>query len=167
MAKQKALTEIGVTLKGDKELRRLLKRIPEKAALPAMSQAVGRAVAPVRKAARDKIRKQSEETGELRKSLSIKRVKYKRSGTVVAVVGPRKDSKNPETGRNPANYAHLVEGGHRTPGGLWVEPRPFLKPAVEETKPQVATLYRAQLKVKLNAAIQREAARLKKKGASR
>jgi hypothetical protein len=50
-------------------------------------------------------------SGLLRKSLAIIQKKYKSSGVVYNLIGPRRDMKNPETGENPANIAHLVELG--------------------------------------------------------
>src|SRR5262249_25938573 len=59
------------------------------------------------------------QTGLLKKSLGVVMRTYKRSGAVVAIIGPREDFKTTATmgGRSfnidPAYYAHLVERGRK------------------------------------------------------
>ena len=60
------------------------------------------------------------DTGLLSESMGIGSVKYAGSFTMFVVVGPRKGFKDPATGRNPFNYAHLLELGvkpHTLGGG--------------------------------------------------
>ncbi len=59
-------------------------------------------------------------TRELSKSLGIVMRTYKNSGVVVAIIGPRtgrkttqSDSRGRSYANDPANYAHLVEGGRK------------------------------------------------------
>ena len=52
------------------------------------------------------------ETGALRKSIGFK-VGTAKDGHSYAVVGPQRAFKGKQVGRDPANYAHLIEYGHR------------------------------------------------------
>lgn len=73
------------------------------------------AVRPVRQQAK-RTTQFKNRTGLLRKSLSIKTRTYKNTGSVVAVVGADRSVQGTYKGKKvvPANYAHLVELGHRT-----------------------------------------------------
>jgi HK97 gp10 family phage protein len=62
----------------------------------------------VLRSAKQKVTKR---TGLLKKSLAVIQKKYKHTGTIYNLVGPRRDMKDPQTGENPANIAHLVEFG--------------------------------------------------------
>jgi HK97 gp10 family phage protein len=117
----------------------------------------------------------------LKKSLGRKVKSYKRSGNVVVLIGPRKGFKDEKSGRNPANYAHLVEKGTaphvirpesrralkiRGPDGdkfvgavihPGTPPRPFLRPALDGNKSAVVQIYKHELGIGL----EREVAKLK------
>jgi HK97 gp10 family phage protein len=88
-------------------------------------------------------------TGLLKDSLGIK-MTVRRSGTAVAVIGPRvgfkkqiglttRAGKGGPVGtpiyEDPANIAHLVEFGHGGPHPA--PPHPFMRPAWDSTKGQV------------------------------
>ncbi len=93
------------------ELRRLEKKLDkfgEKIFKKVVGQAASKAMSPVLKAARKTVRK---DTGAAVKSLGRKTKKYKGQFTVMTIVGARKGFKDPTTGRNPANYMHLIEEG--------------------------------------------------------
>lgn len=51
------------------------------------------------------------DSGVLRRAMTVKVKSYAKSGKKLAIIGPR--NKRAANGRNPANYAHLVELGHR------------------------------------------------------
>lgn len=118
-------------LEGDKELRKLLKRLPDKIFAKVLRGAVNRGIEPGRKEA-IKNAERIEESGLLAESMGKKTKKYKRFDLVTGNVGPRVGFKRLvdvplnefelEFGgfigsqthktviRNPANTAHLVEG---------------------------------------------------------
>lgn len=92
-------------------------------------------------------------TGLLRKSLGRKIKTYRRSGVVVAILGPRKGFRKVVNGKpvDPVRYAHLVELGRGAVAvkkarilssgtkvfGRRVRPapaKPFLKPAFQQGK---------------------------------
>jgi HK97 gp10 family phage protein len=120
------------------------------------------------------------ETGVLKKSLGRKHVSYRGRGVQMVFIGPLVGFKDPGTGRNPANYAHLVEygtGPHvipATPGGHRIanqivagaihhpgaQPKPFMRPAFDENARRVVSLYRDELL----QGIERETAKLNASG---
>lgn len=100
------------------------------------------------------------DTGLLRKSIGSKIKTYK-SGVVVAIIGPRtgyrravdrsgrrvklidvsrKSAPVDAEIRNPVNYAHLIELGTVTSA-----PRPFLRPALQQTQGEVAAIVGEQI----------------------
>lgn len=131
-------------LEGGKELQRALKTLGVRVQRKVLRQAVNAASTPVVKAARRKAPKQS---GLLRKSLGKKLKTYTKNGTVMALVGPRKDVEGEHEGekRRPARYAHLVENGHVAADGTHVPAQPFLRPAFDETQPQALDTMRRKL----------------------
>lgn len=97
----------GVMIRGERALIRKLDRMAKQSQRNKIARpAVRKAAAEVRKAAK---RLAPVETGELKRSITTK-VETIRNGPVYAVIGPE-NRKNAQTGRNPANYAHLVENG--------------------------------------------------------
>lgn len=103
-------------------------------------------------------------TGALKKSLGVK-IKTYRDGRTIGVIGPRTDVKGKppkyrklyrvpgskkKVLRNPSMYAHLVEFGTKRS-----RPRPFMRPAYEAAKAQVASVVIRELK----AGIAKELAR--------
>jgi HK97 gp10 family phage protein len=81
-----------------------------------LRKAINAAARPVLKAARGLVPVQS---GLLKKSLGMKVKTYRKSGTVIAIIGPRTGFKREVTVggqkqlRNPTKYAHLVELGRQ------------------------------------------------------
>jgi len=155
-------------------LERAMNALPDKVFDKVVKSAANAAMTPVLKAARAKC---PVETKQLKASLGKKRKVYKRNGVVVVLIGPRDGYKDPETGRNPVNYAHLVEFGtapHLIPAGegLKIGPavvrgtvehpgapaKPFLRPALDESKQKVLAAYRK----KVLQGIERETAKLSK-----
>lgn len=123
----------GIELQGAKELRKLLKHLPDRVARKVLRAAVNKAATPIVKSAR---RKASKESGTLRKSMGKKLVVNKKTGSVMAIIGPRREVTGEFEGKQrvPANYAHLVEDGHIAADGSHVPAKPFLRPAYDEGK---------------------------------
>lgn len=179
MARRNSLPLIQVKLDRATYLRslRAMKELPERVYAKVVGQAANYAMTPVLKDAR---RRCPRRDGLLAKSLGKKLKKYKRSGSAVVLVGPRKGFKDIQTGADPVNYAHLVEfgtGPHRIPDpgtGLKIgpivirgtvdhpgaRPQPFLRPALDGNKVTVLERYRK----KLGTGIEREATKLGKGG---
>jgi HK97 gp10 family phage protein len=119
------------TLTGDKELARALRKLGGKVERKYTRQAVNVAATPILKDARRKV---PEQTGTLKLSLGKRVRTYKRSGTVMALVGPKTNVEAEFKGRvrKPKFYAHLVENGHIASDGSFVPAQPFLRPAFDE-----------------------------------
>lgn len=118
-------------LEGDKELDRLLKKLPSRLLNRVVGRSATLAMVPVGKEMK-RLAKRSDETGLLTESVGAKKKLYRRTETVTVNVGPRAGFKRSvdvelnefelEFGgvlrvqthktmvRNPSNYAHLVEG---------------------------------------------------------
>lgn len=115
-----------VHIEGLEELSGFLNQLPKEVREQILAVAVDRAARPVVKRAKS-FAQRSVRTGALQESLGHVVRKYKRKGTAVAVVGPRKgwfegrkvlgkgDDKS--RGTMPSKYAHLVEFGHATAAG--------------------------------------------------
>jgi HK97 gp10 family phage protein len=109
-----------------------------------LRKAVGDASKIVLKTAKQKVPKG--ETGLLKKSLGRKISVNRRTGRVVAIVGPRTGYKSTKKGKkitklgeqfkaaevNPVRYAHLVEKGTKHSA-----PKPFLRPALDNNLSQI------------------------------
>ncbi|MEM6560039.1 MAG: HK97-gp10 family putative phage morphogenesis protein [Planctomycetota bacterium] len=153
MAKQ------GLHLQGDRALQKALRKLGDKAARKVSRSAVSAAATPVAKAAR---RNAPKESGLLRKSIGRRVRTYTERGTVIALVGPRRNFSGEHEGerRVPANYAHLVENGHLAPDGSFVPPKPFLRPALDASKGEAMN----KLRQKTAEGIEREAKKASKGG---
>ena len=131
------MAAISISLRGDKELIRMLDRLPVKIARKVVPAAASKSMTPVSKMAKKLVRGQTRGTGLLSRSIGKKRKIYRASGNTIVVVGVRMEFKRKAGGssqggfRNPSKYAHLVEFGHSTPGGGFVAPKPFLRPALQ------------------------------------
>lgn len=101
-----------ITLKGDRELRRLFNELPKRVVKRGLRQAMNAASTPIAKAARQSAPRES---GVLKKAMG-KKIKTYTNGNVVAVVGAKRDVSGSYRGqkRVPANYIHLVEQGVRS-----------------------------------------------------
>ena len=141
----------------DVQLKRLLakvQRLPRAAQLKVIRPALNEASKIILQAVKARAPK---DTGLLRKSLGRRMKTYRRSGVIVAYVGPRTGFKREVTlrsgrtvFRNPTRYAHLVERGtSRAPA------YPFMRPAFDESKAAVMSA----LKRKISEGIVREARR--------
>lgn len=110
-----------------KECLQALKQLSPTLQRRVMRSAVTAAAKPIIASARATIQANDEETGTLRKSMGSTVKTYRKTGSVVVVIGPRVGFANAETGRDATRYAHLVEDGHKpnTP------PHPFLRPAFD------------------------------------
>lgn len=109
-------------IQGDEVLAKYLTKLPLSAFTAAMRRGSSKAMRPVLRSAKANAQK-SNEFGLLVKSLGMKQKTYRRTATVVTLVGPRKVFKKrvytiPRKNkppiavyRNPVPYAHLVEGG--------------------------------------------------------
>lgn len=77
-------------------------------------------------------------TGTMRKSLGRKVKAYRKSQTVLGIVGPRKGFATEVDGRpyDPVNVAHLVENGHSGTEG-----KPFVRPAWDNTQQRVKNAF--------------------------
>jgi len=143
---------IGIALNVDQRavnaVHKAFSKLPGKVYDKAVFDAAGRALAPIRKQARQNldamISKDPRNTGQLKKSIGIKKVKYKQNYTVYAAVGPRSGFKDQATGRNPMSYAHLVEYGTRHSAA-----KPFMTNAYNMQKEQVIKQYTNVLRKKL------------------
>lgn len=153
------------TVTGFGELSAVLQQIPQDLREKVMKPAMVRAVQPVKVAAK-RFAKRSEDTGALRASIDHKVVNYRKGAITVGMVGAstgyfkkgRKLGKNSNRrgANSPSKYSHLVEYGYYAVspergktlrkgtarlakrGRTWVPAKPFLRPAIETTKTQVA-----------------------------
>ena len=116
----------------DKLYDKVVKRAAKLAVKPMMK--IAKSLAPVR-------------TGYFKKSIKSKMKTYRRNGTVVVVWGPE-NKKDPRTGENPANIAHLIEGGT-----IHVKPRPFMCPAYDLGRVASVERYRTELKKKFDSVV--------------
>lgn len=141
-------------LEGAKELDRKLRKLGEKVHRRVTRQAVGAAATPVVKAAKANA-DESKESGLLKKALGKKAVTYKKTQTVAAVVGARKNVVGEVDGktRKPSRYAHLVEKGYIDEHGNYVPGQPFLRPALDQTGEQAMGV----MQNKLASGIEKEA----------
>ena len=145
-----------IKIDGQKELENLLKELPKRVIKSKLRQAMNAAGNPILRAARSLVQR---DTGLLKKSLK-KKVKTYSNGNVAVIIGAdRSVAQTDSKGRKhvPANYAHLVEGGH---GGLrQARAYPFMRPAYENNKAQAVQIASQKLKEGVESA----AAKLGKK----
>lgn len=132
-------------LTGDKELNKLLMRLPDEMTNKVVAKAVSSGARKVATAAKRKIvGHDAIETGLLKSSLRLQTKKDKRKGYVRTRVWPSKKVQGvgPDgRKRVPMYYAHLVEFGHRVVN-RWgahghVPARPFLRPALDENRKKI------------------------------
>jgi HK97 gp10 family phage protein len=159
----------GMQLVGDKELNKLLLRLPEKMLGDVMKKTVTSGARKIRTTARKRIEvTDAVETGLLKKSLSTKTRLSKRLGTVRARVWPKKlvQGVGPRgRKRVPYYYAHLVEFGHRIVNA-WgshghVPARPFLRPALDENRTRITSEFDGKARKFLDKAIAKAEAQRK------
>ena len=121
------MAKSGMTLTGDKELERLLRKLPERVQTRVLKKAIRVAGKPIRKSQRDGIKKHNK-SKQLQKSIGTKLVTYRHSGNTVLVVGPRVGFVA-ENGEDAAKYALGIERGWRNR-----VPQPFMRRSFEQGK---------------------------------
>ncbi len=146
----------GAVLLGDRELRELLKHLPDRVYRKVVRQVTSKMAAPILRAARVNLRaKQSVEARDiLAASLKKKTKTYQHNGAVVTVIGAAWPK---------GAHAHLVEKGHRmvTASGTvvgFVPAMPFVRPAFDANKGKVMQIAAKALRV----GVEREAKKLAK-----
>ena len=141
------MAAISISLMGDKELIRMLDRLPVKISRKVVPAAASKSMTPVSTMAKKLVRRQTRGTGLLARSIGKKRKIYRASGNTIVVVGVRMEFKRKSGTRNPSKYAHLVEYGHQVRGGGLVAARPFLRPALQRNVEKIkATMSREIMK---------------------
>ena len=156
---------VSTAITGYAEISALLKELPRELRDQILKVAVGKASAPMVKAAKKHAGK-SRRTGALQKSIRARVKDYKKSATTVGIIGPDrarygagkrlKKGDDMRQSHMPAKYAHLVEFGHYSRAGSdvrkskgtstrsgnfgatsFILPKPFMRPAFAETKGQI------------------------------
>jgi HK97 gp10 family phage protein len=137
---------------GDKELEKLFRTLGERVQRKVLRSAVSAGAAPVVKAAKAKARRQS---GLLKKAMAKKIVTNKRTNSVSAIIGAKKQVTGTYKGkvRKPSRYLHLQEKPHLAADGSYVPAQPMLGPAAAES--QDAAL--GTIQSKLKEGVEREA----------
>jgi hypothetical protein len=100
----------------------ILQVLPREVRNDIMKTSLAAAARPIVRAAK-RYARSSRQTGALMQSIDQKVINYRNTNTAVAIVGPRRDyyragkilgrKDNRAGASRPANYAHLVEFGHR------------------------------------------------------
>lgn len=130
-------------------------------------EAVVNALTPVVDAAQRNA-KRSEDTGNLRRSIGFRVRPYKRTGNIVAIIGPRRGFKVPDpSGRGyrvASKYGHLVEFGHMAKGGKHIAAKAFMRPAFDSQKAEAQRRMAKVLGQKIELAAKKIARRKAKKG---
>lgn len=108
-----------ITIEGGKELTDLLTGFTDKELIPAVQKGMRNVGSKTMRDARTHLTKnRGVDTGQLRKSLGVRKIiAYRREGRVVMYLGPRRgfSIQHPRTKKNhdPFYIAHLIEFGHR------------------------------------------------------
>jgi HK97 gp10 family phage protein len=137
-------------IKGLAELQHMLKTLPGKVQRKVTRKAMNAAANPIVKAAKLKAPSESD---LLKQSIGKKVATGKTTGSITAIIGPRRDVQGEYNGekRVPANYAHLVELGTEHSAA-----EPFLRPAFDEQYDEAAKVMAA----KMGPEIEKEAKKL-------
>lgn len=123
------MSDLKISLQGVEEMTRNLEKIGTRVALRGPNAAVRAGSSVIIKEMR---RRAPVDTGSLKKALGQKVKTYRRSKTVVSIVGARSILYQTSKGkRNPANYAHLPELGTKR----GVKAMPFMRPAWDAAAP--------------------------------
>lgn len=119
--------------------RALVKLGRESRARTVLAKSLRPAASPINKAAKANARGFAQ-SGLLWKSIGIVVRRYKATGQVLAVIGPRRGFKQTvEVVRNPTKYAHLVEFGTKHSRA-----KPFLRPAYDSNRRRAMTIFRSE-----------------------
>ena len=160
-----------ITLKNERELRRLFDQTPAAVFDRAVAPAARRTMTPVSRTAKKRITalRLHDRSGLLRKSIGVQAKRYKKRGTMWVGIGPRTGFRAVVTTRqkrvvlrNPVNYAHLIEQGFRHRSGRVVPARSFLRAAMLD---HLATIER-QFATELSIQIPKVTERLAKRAAA-
>lgn len=144
---------IRLQITGQTELAKALQGLTAKVRQEVALSAMEKAVEPVVVAAKSNILASgSVDTGGLYRSIGFAVRQYRRGVVTFGVIGARRgfgvaDSSKKSGRTEPANYAHLVEYGHAVHGNAsaWVEAKPFMRPAWDQTAPQVVAILSREL----------------------
>lgn len=144
------MDDLRLELKGDKKLRRALKKLPAKVQRKVTRQAVSAGATPITKEMR---RRAPVATGATQLSIRRKTKTDKKTGTIFAIIGA--DTRVRQTTPRehvPARIVHILEKG-----SIRMAARPFMRPAFEAKQSEAE----AKIRAKLGQGIEREAAKLK------
>lgn len=160
---------IGFTLTNFREMRKALGDLPPSVEARVMSDAVKVAAKPIVAAVKARAPRK---TGALRKSITAVVKRYPKAGKVMAIIGPdrgyygggkRLKKGDSRQGKDrPANYAHLVEFGHKTRGGGSVPARSFLRSGVALGTPEAERTLSRGVQVGMERETKRVASKLKR-----
>lgn len=144
--------ESGMILSGQKEFRKLMKDLPETIHRKASKKAISKAGTAMKQAVIQEIDAMAfdDSIGAMRKSIKKVTRTYPNSMAIVSIVGPDKNFTMPDDNkfglRRPANYLHLLIDGHFGPGGVWVQPFDFMRPAFRKVSPKALNIYASDLR---------------------
>lgn len=152
---------------GDKELRKILEKLPGKVDVRLLKAAARRAAKPLVKSAR---RKAPSKTGNLRKSIGTIGLRS-HNGAAAVFVGPRSGRRNKYDGW----YAHFVEFGsrgvvryntkHRKKGQRYKsdnKAKPFMRPAYDQEKGNMMKEYEKHVGFVTQKYLDKQASKMKK-----
>jgi len=148
-----------LTLVGDKKLANTMLSLPTQVFTGVMRGAIGKGLAVVKKQARKNAKPgeilSNEATGEMRKAIKQKTHANRTKETVSGRVFVSRDKKTEIDGKhhNPGAVAHLVEFGHQGPSPA--PPHPFLRPALDTTRPEAKAAVTKEAKKRLPKAVAR------------
>lgn len=124
--------DLQVSIEGLDDLKKAFDQLPGKVGVKASSKAVREGAKVIQKAARAKV---PVDTGNLKKSISVKILNQKRDALeVAALIGPgagyfSKRGKNAGKRVNDGFYGFFVEYGTKD-----TKPQPFMRPAFDENR---------------------------------
>jgi HK97 gp10 family phage protein len=144
---------VAMKLHGMDDVLRVLDYVPERVERKVIATAVMAGAGPILESMRENAKKHAV-TGLMAESIKARRTTRKHRGSALVVIGPthmKRAFRRLKTGklrgvgkkgvekrkaageriiyRDPANYAHLVEGGHGGPHPA--APKPFMRPAFD------------------------------------
>lgn len=149
---------LSITFQGADALREKLKGLTRAVEKRIVARAAQAALKPIVATAREGV---PVGTGNLKKSIGVKRVRKTRKGEHVLLVGARAGFKwaHPYTGveNDPVRYANPVEFGHVTPGGGFIAPAGFLRNAYNQHRVSVVDHFALELEQRIDAYLARGA----------
>lgn len=127
-------SDIKIQVLGIEEMDYILKNLPRRLNRKLMISTFRKAAKPLIKAAKGKVKVNSDDSGTLRKSIGGRPDRYNKSEPVL-IVGPRVART-----KHKAWYAHFIEFGTQRK-----EARPFMRPAYDTTHNEVTELIAKEL----------------------